>query len=144
MSARMSAQPHLVATLRAALASEHAAVYLFAALRTRASQRPLADALGVSYDFHRAARDLLAERLAALGDDAPPGAAPAYRLPADLGSDAAVTAAALAAEQAAVTAYGDLVAETTGADRARAVAWMSASAVRELSFGGTPSTLPGL
>lgn len=144
MSGGVSTAPALVATLRTALASEHAAVYLFAALHTRSPHGPLGDALRASYDFHRAARDLLAERLAALGDDAPPGAAPAYRLPADLTSDAAVAAAALAAEQAAVGAYGDLVATTTGSDRARAVAWMSATAVRLLSFGGTPSTLPGL
>jgi len=129
--------------LRTALASEHAAVYLFAAFISRTSPGSLADALRASYDFHRAARDALAERLAALGDTAPPGAAPAYDLPA-LGTSAAISAAALAVERKATVGYGDLVAGTTGTDRTQAIAWLSATAVRELPFGGAPSTLPGI
>jgi hypothetical protein len=130
--------------LRAALVSEHGAVYLFAALRSRTAPGSLADALHAAYDFHRAARDLLADRLAELGDPAPPGAAPAYTLPGGLDTPAGVTAAALVAEQTAAAGYGDLVARTTGADRGRAAAWLAATAVRELGFGGRPATLPGI
>jgi len=133
----------LTSELRAALATEHAAVYLFAAFLSRTSPGVLADALRESYDFHRAARDLLAERLASLGDTAPPGAAPAYHLPA-LGTSAAVRSAALATERKATVGYGDLVAGTTGADREQAIAWLSATAVRQLGFGGVPSDLPGI
>ncbi|WGL53752.1 DUF4439 domain-containing protein [Nocardioides sp. BP30] len=134
----------LVARLRTALAAEHAAVYVLAALSTRTSPGALADALRASYDFHRAARDALAERLAALGDIAPPGAAPAYDLPAGLGTSAGVSAAALALEQASAVGYGDLVAATTGSDRTRSIGWLSATAVRQLGFGGKPSDLPGI
>lgn len=133
----------LKTALRTALASEHAAVYLLAAFLSRTAPGVLADALRDSYDFHRAARDLLAERLAALGDTAPPGAAPAYDLPA-LGTSAAVSKAALALEQKATAGYGALVAGTTGADRTQAIGWLSATAVRQLHFGGTPSDLPGI
>lgn len=135
---------HAHAALRSALAGEHAAVYLFALFDSRTAPGELADALREAYDFHRAARDLLAERLAALGDTAPPGAAPAYELPQGLGSAAGVSAAALRVERTAVATYGALVAATTGADRVRSIGWLSATAVRELRFGGEPSTLPGL
>ncbi|HVX54961.1 DUF4439 domain-containing protein [Nocardioides sp.] len=138
----MSTSPQ--AALRAALASEHGAVYLFAALRSRTAPGALADALRTAYDFHRATRDLLADRLAELGDPAPPGAAPAYTLPGGLDTAAGVTAAALVAEQTAAIGYGDLVARTTGSDRSRAIAWLADTAVRELSFGGRPTTLPGI
>lgn len=134
----------LIAALRTALSGEHAAVYLFAALSTRTTPGALADSVREAYDFHRAARDVLAERLAALGDSAPPGAAPAYDLPEGLDSAAGVTAAALAAERTSTAGYGDLVAATTGSDRSRTLAWLSATAVRELHFGGKPSDLPGI
>ena len=89
-------------------------------------------------------RDPKAERLATLGDTAPPGAAAAYDLPGGLDTAAGVSAAALAVEQTSATGYGDLVAATTGADRSRAIAWLSATAVRQLRFGGTPTDLPGI
>lgn len=144
MSAALAELATLRSTLRAALAQEHAAVYVFAALISRTAHGALADALRESYDFHRAARDLLAERLASLGDAAPPGAAPAYALPARLDTPAGVAAAALAAERAAAARYADLVAATRDADRERAIAWLSATAVRQLTVGGTPSDLPGV
>ena len=134
----------LRASLRTALAAEHAAVYLLAVLSTRTSPGALADSLREAYDFHRAARDLLAERLAALGDTAPPGAAPAYDLPGGLDTAAGVSAAALALERTSAAGYGDLVAVTTGADRSRSIEWLSATAVRQLRFGGTPTDLPGI
>jgi hypothetical protein len=140
----MSATTHLRAALRSALADEHAAVYLFAALSSRTSPGALADRLHAAYDFHRAARDLLADRLAALGDSAPPGAAPAYELPEGLDSEAGVRAAALRAERAASAGYADLVAATTGPDRTRAIDWLSATAVRAVGFGGAPQDLPGI
>lgn len=139
-----TASPPLRTTLRTALAAEHAAVYVLAALSSRTSPGALADALRTSYDFHRAARDILADRLAAVGDAAPPGAAPAYDLPDGLSSAAGVRAAALALEQTATTGYGDLVAATRGPDRAQAIGWLSDTAVRELGFGGAAGDLPGI
>ncbi len=133
-----------ISTLRTGLVAEHAAVYLLGVLVSRTAPGALADALADSYTAHRAVRDVLIERLSALGDATPPGAAPAYDLPAGLGTDSGVRAAALAIEQRACSGYGDQVAATTGADRVAAIGWLGAAAVRQLSFGGSPAELPGL
>jgi hypothetical protein len=134
----------LITALRAALSAEHAAIYVLGVLASRTSPGPLADALADSFAFHRDARDTLLARLAELGDDTPPAAAAAYDLPDGLGTEAGVRAAALALEQRATAAYGDQVAATSSADRTRAIGWLSATAVRQLRFGGAPSTYPGL
>ena len=134
----------LITVLRAGLTDEHATVYLFSVLGSRVSPGSLANTLGASFQAHRDARDALIERLAALGDSAPPGAAPAYDLPDGLGTDPGVRAAALAVEQRAMAGYGQQVAATRGADRTRAIGWLGATAVRQLAYGGSPSELPGL
>lgn len=141
-----------ISALRAGLADEHAALYLLGVLASRTSSgaladalaHALADALAEAYVAHRTVRDALLERLAALGDTEPPGAAPAYDLPDGLETETGVRAAALQVEQRASAGYGDQVAATSGEDRRRAIAWLSASAVRQLSFGGSPTELPGL
>lgn len=133
-----------ISALRAGLVAEHAAVYLLGVLASRTAPGALADALAASYTAHRAVRDALIERLSALGDAKPPGAAPAYDLPAGLGSEAGVRAAALAIEQRACSGYGEQVAATVDDDRVAAIGWLSAAAVRQLAFGGSPSELPGL
>jgi hypothetical protein len=130
--------------LRAALADEHAAVYLLGVLSSRVPSGPVASALAVSYTAHRDVRDALLEQLAAAGDATVPGPAPAYALPSGLGTEAGVRAAALVVEQRCTITYGALVAATTGADRTRAIGWLTAAAVRQLRFGGSPSDLPGL
>ena len=136
--------PTAIGTLRAALRAEHAAVYLLAVLASRAQSAALGAALTDAYGAHRAARDQLLARLDALGDSMPPGAAPAYDLPPGLGSDAGLRAAALVIEQRAAAGYADQVAATVGEDRARAIGWLDAAAVRQLRFGGAPAELPGL
>jgi len=133
-----------IKVLRTGLEAEHAAVYVLGVLASRTSAGSLASALEESFAFHRDARDALLARLAELGDTAPPGAAPAYELPGGIGTEAGVRAAALGIEQRATAGYGDQVAASTGPDRIRAIGWLSATAVRQLSFGGSPIELPGL
>jgi len=133
-----------IAALRSALVDEHAALYLLGVLASRTAPGALADALASSYAAHRAVRDALLERLSALGDTKPPGAAPAYDLPDGLGTEAGVRAAALAIEQRACSGYGEQVAATTGDDRVAAIGRLAAAAVRQLAFGGTATELPGL
>ena len=142
-----SAEAALIAALRTGLGDEHAAVYLLGVLAGRTEAGALDAALAASFAFHRDARDALLARLAELGDTTPPGAAAAYDLPggaAALATAAVVRAAALGIEQRATAAYGAQVAATTGEDRVRAIGWLSATAVRQLSFGGSPAELPGL
>lgn len=134
----------LVNALRTAVADEHAALYLLGVLSTRVSPGPVADALAGSYDAHREVRDDLLERLAAAGDTNAPGPAPAYDLPDGIDTETGVRAAALVLEQRSTIGYGTLVAATTGDDRTRAIGWLSAAAVRQLRFGGSPGDLPGL
>jgi hypothetical protein len=123
---------------------EHAAVYLLGVLSSRVASGPVADALASSFIAHRDVRDELLEQLAAAGDTKPPGSAPAYDLPDGLGTEAGVRAAALVLEQRSTNRYGALVAATAGDDRTRAIGWLSAAAVRQLRFGGSPSDRPGL
>jgi hypothetical protein len=131
--------------LQTALAAEHAAVYVLGSLgaHTSLSRTPgLYDAVSASYDAHRARRDQLTTRVLDHGGE-PVAAEPAYTLPTGVGTPAGVTAAALDLERRCATTYAWLVAETVGADRAWAIAALTSSAVRELSFRGSPEIFPG-
>ncbi|WP_435771965.1 DUF4439 domain-containing protein [Nocardioides sp. SYSU DS0651] len=132
--------------LQAALAAEHAAVFVYGALGAQASQSAtpaLHAALTEAYVVHRDRRDELDAMVAAVGAE-PVAAEPGYDLPADLRSPAAVTARALRLERAAATTYAHLVASTSGDARAWAVDALRDAAVRALRFGGGPEQLPGL
>lgn len=135
-----------VDALQVGLAGEHAAVFVLGYLgaQTSASARPdLFGALTDAYAAHRGRRDQLAAMLRDQGAQ-PVAAEPAYQLDdVSGGSGTAVADRALAVERACGTAYGLLVASSTGAQRRWALEALLDSAVRELSFGGEPRPWPG-
>lgn len=131
--------------LQTALAAEHAAVYVYAALAGQAD--PVAAArlrtdLTTAYAVHRGRRDVLVRDLVDAGET-PVAAEPAYELPSRLGTAAALTRAALELERSTAATYAWVVASTTGPDRRRAVEALSDAAVRELVFRGAPEPFPG-
>ena len=135
-----------VDALQRTLAAEHAAVSIFGVLGGRAAvlgESPLRPALATAYDAHVARRGQVRVLVSAAGG-VPVAAEPAYDLPRALTTPAQITAEALRVERACVDTYAGLVAATSGADRAWAVATLSAGALSELTFGGPPQALPGL
>lgn len=73
----------------------------------------------------------------------PVAAEPAYDLPERLGSPERVELAALGIERRCATTYAWLVANTAGATRRWAVRALTNTAVRELTFRGSPEIFPG-
>lgn len=132
-----------VAALQAALAGEHAAVYVDGVLGARASDPDLVARLRAAYDAHGAARDAIAERLHAHGV-IPHGPAAAYAIPSGLTSEAALEAHAREIEQHLLALYVAQSSAATGADRRLLVDGAGQAAVRALGFGASPSPLPGL
>jgi hypothetical protein len=131
--------------LQTTLEAEHAAVYLFALLgaRTSESQSPQLYAdLREAYEAHRVRRDGLVGEIAQLGATPAP-AATAYEVPDGADTVDGVTRAALRLERGCAATYSSLVANTVGPRRARAVEALTNSAVRALSFRGTPEMFPG-
>ncbi|MEZ0581088.1 ferritin-like domain-containing protein [Nocardioides sp. MH1] len=136
----------LVDALQTALAGEHAAVFVYGALGGQTSQSAtptLYASVTEGYVTHRARRDDLIDEIVAAGHQ-PVAAEPAYDLPVDLSSAAAVSDRALALERACAATYAFLVASSTGRHREWGVTALLDSAVRELAFGGRPERLPGL
>ena len=134
-----------VAALQRALAAEHAALHVYGTLgaRTSASATPTLFAdVTAGYTTHRARRDQLTTRVLDHGEEPVP-AEPAYELPGPLDTPGQVTAAALAVEQSCTATYAWLVGQTSGADRRWAVSTLNDSAVRELTFRGSPEIFPG-
>ncbi|HVK28865.1 MAG TPA: DUF4439 domain-containing protein [Nocardioides sp.] len=132
--------------LQAALAAEHAAVFVYAALGGQASQSAQPGLYGritAAYRLHRTRRDELVAMVTAAGAE-PVAAEPGYQLPADLGTPAALDARALRLEQDAAATYAYLVASSTGASRSWAATALVDAAVRGLGFGGKPESFPGL
>lgn len=132
--------------LQAALAAEHAAVYLYAVLggrTSRAANARLYASLRSAHAHHRSRRDHLTGLLAAAGA-VPTPAAGGYTTPPGIDRPGGVRAAALAIEQAAADTYAYLAGEVTGRERAWAVTALTDAAVRSLDFGGTAEPLPGL
>lgn len=135
-----------VDALQTALAAEHAAVFVYGALGGQTSQSAspaLYAAVTEAYVTHRARRDELTEAIVAAGRE-PVAAEPAYDLPADLSTPAAVTGRALTLERACAATYAFVVASSTGAHRSWGIDALLDAAVRELAFGGEPERLPGL
>lgn len=132
--------------LQPVLAAEHATLWVLSALAARVSEQAqptLRAALAAAYDEHRDRRDWLTPRITELGDE-PAAAAPAYELPATAEQPRALAEAALRVERTCSAIYAQAVAETSGDDRAWAIQALTESAVRELSFNGSPSDFPGL
>ena len=131
--------------LQATLEAEHAAVYVFGLLGARTSQAAepeLYAALRAAYEAHRAHRDVLIGKIAALG--AVPGpAAAAYTAPLGLDSSDARYRSALELERACARTYAALVGSTSGTLRVEAIELLNDAAARELSFRGNPEIFPG-
>lgn len=131
-----------VEALQAAIAGEHAAVYVDGVLGARA-HGALVGRLRAAYDAHVVARDGLAARLHELGA-VPAGPAAAYAIAAGLHSDAALSAQARTVEERLVALYVRQAPAATGADRRLLVTAAEACAVRALGFGAAAAVLPGL
>lgn len=132
--------------LQAALAGEHAAVYVYGVLgaRTSSSRSPrLFAAVDAAYTRHRRQRDGLRERIARRGEE-PVASEVSYELPVPVEDDAGTAKAALLVERRLVAVYGQLVESTSGADRRWALVALDDAAVRQLAFRGTPEMFPGL
>lgn len=132
-------------SLQTALAAEHAAVHLYAVLggRTRTAVSPaLRTELDRAYAAHRARRDQLTSFVLDEGGE-PVAAEPAYELPTGLETADGVTAAALDLEHVAAETYAWLVANVVGGQRRWAVAALENTAVRALTFRGSPEIFPG-
>ncbi len=141
------------AGLEALLAGEHAAIYAYgtagAALAKLAAPAALAIAVRTGLDAHRAARDELADVIAAAGGTAPAPRA-GYRIPFALGDVAAVVRLLLLVEDRLAVLAANAVAGQPG--RTLAADILSASAVRaarlQLAGGAAPRQVavafPGL
>jgi hypothetical protein len=130
--------------LQTTLAAEHAAVFVYGALGGRTSRTgspTLFAAVSSAYAAHRARRDRLTAHIRD-GGDHPVAAEAAYELPA-LTTSGQVARAALALERSCATTYAYLVANTAADQRRWAIEALNETAVRELTFRGTPETFPG-
>jgi hypothetical protein len=134
-----------VQALQLTLSGEHAAVYVYGVLgaRVSASAHPAVAALLLSaYTTHRARRDHLTGRVRAAGGR-PVAAEVSYRLPDAARTVEELTRAALVIERRCASVYAAAVGSTAGVDRRWAVDALTDCAVRQLSFGGSPSSFPG-
>ena len=133
-------------SLQAALAGEHASLYVYGVLggRVSASEAPAtAAAVRSAYDMHRARRDQLHTMVRELGGE-PVASAVAYDLSGPAGTTAQVEREARGIESRSATVYAQAVAGTAGAQRQWAIDALTDAAVRGLSFGGEPEAYPGL
>ena len=131
----------VVDALQVALAAEHAAVHVYAALGARTprdTDAALRAALDEAYAVHRGRRDALARLVRDEGGE-PAAAEPSYELP--VGD---VAAAARELERAGAATYAWLVANTAGAERRWAIEALTDAAVRVLAFRGSPEIFPGV
>ncbi len=129
---------------QAALAGEHAAVYLFGVFGAQASQSrqpELYSRLLDAFRVHRKRRDQLTVAIARAGAE-PVAAEVSYDLPA-MGTALQLDNAALQVEHRIARTYGQLVESTTDAERRWALVALDDSAVRQLEFRGTPEMFPG-
>ena len=135
-----------VEALQAALAGEHAAVYVYGVIGGRVSlsaQPDLWADVRSAYTIHRGRRDQLIAMVRAT-DTEPVTAEVSYQLPVPARSPAQLKAAALELEQRCSAVYADLVASTSGANRQWAIDALDDAAVRQLGFGGEPEVFPGI
>lgn len=132
--------------LQAALAGEHAAVYVYGVIGGRVSlstEAALANQVRTAYALHRGRRDQLIAMVRAV-DEEPVAAEVTYQLPNLATTPRLLEAAALELEHRCVAVYADLVGSTSGANRQWAIDSLNDAAVRELGFGGSPEAFPGI
>ncbi len=135
-----------VAALQTALAAEHAALYLYGVLgaQTSRSAAPVLYAdVSEAYAVHRGRRDELTRFVLDEGGT-PVASEPTYEIPEPLGSVERVTRAALELERSCAETYAWLVANTVGPRRRWAVQALTSTAVRVLTFRGSPEIFPGV
>lgn len=135
-----------VEALQAALAGEHAAVYVYGVLggRVSVSASPeLAERIVAAYTTHRTRRDQLTAMLRD-EDAAPVPAEVSYALPNPARTRRQLTAAARVTEERCAAVYAATVGSTAGAERQWAIDALDDAAVRQLGFGGRPDVFPGL
>lgn len=135
-----------VDALQETLAAEHTAVHALAVLGGRLSvaESPAgAELLRSAYDVHRARRDQLRNRVAALGGT-PVTPAISYEVDARDRSPEHLLSVARVTEGRCAEVYAQQVAGTTGKDRHWAVTALTDSAVRVLTLGGEATAFPGL
>lgn len=128
------------------LAAEHAAVAVLAELggRISASAHPREAALIRSaYETHRGRRDRLVTEVTRLGST-PVGPAAAYAVDSADRSAGNLVRIARRTEERCSETYAQMVAGTAGGLRRWAVAALTDSARRALTFGAAPSAFPGL
>ena len=134
-----------VDALNAALAAEHAALFVYGALGAQTSQTgepTLYAAIDSAYAEHRARRDQLVRAILDAGA-APTAAEPAYALPADLSTPDLVMQRALLLEQSCAETFAYLVASSPQEQRRWAINALTMTAVRGLAFRGIPEIFPG-
>jgi hypothetical protein len=131
--------------LQTTLAAEHAAVHVYGVLGAQASRSAtpaLHAAVTEAYDAHRGRRDELTRFVLDEGGT-PVASEPTYELPEPLGTAERVTTAARDLELACAETYAWLVANTVGPRRRWAVQALTSTAVRVLTFRGSPEIFPG-
>lgn len=131
--------------VQAALAVEHAAIYVLGALggRTPSSSAPaLEQALSAAYEDHVNAREELAAHVVSAGIE-PVAPSAVYDLPGRLGTAAGINAAALRLERDTTATYLSLVPKATGTDRVLLVQLLCRTAARQLDLGAKPTAFPG-
>ena len=132
--------------LGAALKAEYAAVYLYGLIAGRASRggKPAEIAhLTSLYAAHQLRRDQLIAFLNA-AKVTPPVPAVAYTPPIDPVSLSTRTACARQIEVRCEAVYAQLVAATTGSQRAFAINALSAAGTAAAGLGQRPTAFPGL
>ena len=140
-----------VDALQTCLAAEHAACYGYGVLGgVLAGARAPAVGTGpgvpdaaAAYQAHRAARDALVNRIAALDAD-PVAAEPAYRTPFKVRSVASCRRLARLLERRCADVYGYAVAQTIDDERTFTAAQLSACVVRGITWGSPVRPFPGV
>jgi hypothetical protein len=133
-------------SLQAALAAEHAAVWIYGALgaqSSRSAQPRLSSSLTRGYLTHRGRRDELIRAVRDAGAE-PVAAAAGYEFPRESPATAGLAGTAAGIERWTAAIYADVVANTSGAQRAWAIAALTDAAVCELDYRGSPEIFPGL
>ena len=135
-----------IEAIQAALAGEHAAVYVYGVIGggvSLSSQPDLWSAVRSAYTTHRGRRDQLVAMVRA-SDAEPVTAEVSYELPNPAVTLDQLSDAALEIEQRCSAVYADMVGSTSGANRQWAIDALDDAAVRQLGFGGEPEVFPGI
>lgn len=132
--------------LQTTLAGEHAALYVYGVIGGRVSvsaEPALSKRIATAYTTHRGRRDQLTSMIRVVDAD-PVVAEVSYELPNPVTTQPQLERGALQLEQRCTAMYADMVASTSGANRQWAINALTDSAVRQISFAGSPVPFPGV